>query len=84
MQISFSSEVSLTRARRAFSQVSSVCAETSGANTGWLARMDSSCSRLLKMRPWIVSASALFRASAQLKRPLWSQRGSAALEMSAL
>ena len=51
---------------------------------GWLARMDSSCSRLLKMRPWIVSASALFRASAQLKRPLWSQRGSAALEMSVL
>ena len=46
-----SSEVSLTRARRALSQVSTVCAGTSGANTGWLARMDSSCSRLLKMRP---------------------------------
>ena len=46
-----SSEVSLTRARRALSHVSTVCAGTSGANTGWLARMDSSCSRLLKMRP---------------------------------
>ena len=39
------------QARRALSQVSTVCAGTSGANTGWLARMDSSCSRLLKMRP---------------------------------
>ncbi len=30
--------------KKGFFQVSSVCAEISGANTGWLARMDSSCS----------------------------------------
>ncbi len=70
--------------KKGFFQVSSVCAGISGANTGWLARMDSNCFRLLKMRPWIVSASALFRARIQLKWPLWSQRGSEALEGSAL